>query len=126
LSETLWIAIITACATTIPNIVIAIINNKHFLKIKRIENYNEARQKVIFEFLENVGGCCGSAITMHQKQEYQKSLNKLLLYFPNINSSTLDKIYNSLFDSNISNKTAVLTPLIKELSIVLSDKSQTK
>lgn len=122
MSETIIVAIITACAASLPGIINTILNNKNSITLKKYENFNEQRQKVIFDFLESVGQCSGGGITAREQSNYQICLNKLLLYFPNINKDLLDKIYKSLFVSSTSDKLNAITPLIKELSTAIIEK----
>ncbi len=122
MSDTIWVAIITACATTIPQIIIAIINKNKEIKLKKFEYYNQNRLQVIFDFLDAVGEIYSKdGINLKEKANFQKSLHKLTLYFPKIDYKIFDKIYNSLSEWDVTSRHEALQPLIKELSKSIKD-----
>lgn len=121
MSDTIWVAIITACSSILPNIVITIINNKHSLKVKKYESYISSKQNVIFEFLTSVGKILDNTY-QDDLLNFQVSLNKLLLYYPELDRNLIDNIYKSLSDTNLTNKINAILPLIKQLSKSIRDK----
>lgn len=122
MSDTIIVAIITAVATTVPQIVISIINNKHQLKIKQYESKKVFYQSVVDEFIENVTACMNSngGLSNIQSINFYKSINRIQIYFPNINKKNIDKLSDVIY----SNKDTIihyLEPVIKELSKLLSE-----
>ena len=55
MSDTIWVAIITALATTIPQIIIAIINYYKDIKQKQLELFEQNRLNTVVEFLDTIG-----------------------------------------------------------------------
>jgi len=121
MSDTIWVAIITACASILPNIIITIINNKHSLKIKKYESYTISKQNAVFDFLTSVGKMFSGSYR-DEISDFQVSLNKLLLYYPDIDTTLIDNVYKSLNDTNLTNKRNTILPLIKELSKSIQNK----
>ena len=123
MSDTIWVAIITGCLTTIPQIILAISNNRKEIKIKQMENFKQKQLEVITDFLDSVGNIYSKdGMALGDKYKFQKSAQKLLLYFPNIDIKEFDKIFDSTKEWNTSKRFETLQPLIKELSKSIIDK----
>lgn len=123
MSETILVAIITACATTIPQLITCVSNNKREKELKRIEIYNSNLYSVVTEFLEVAGRLqLKSGICNKDKSDFCSAVNKLLLYFPNIDANIISKIFYSLSEDNVNTRQQAIQPLIKELSKSLSEK----
>ncbi|MBR1386279.1 MAG: hypothetical protein IJ568_05575 [Bacilli bacterium] len=123
MSDTIWVAIITGCLTTIPQIIITIINNRKEVKIKSIEKFKQDQLKVIIDFLDSVGGIYSNdGISLSKKSDFQKTSQKLLLYFPSIDINEFNKIFDSTKKWNTSERLKVLQPLLKQLSKSIQEK----
>lgn len=122
MSDTIWVAIITACATTIPQIINTVINKNKEIRLKKFEYYNQNRLNAIIDFLEASGSLyTKDGISTREKAIFDKSLNKLLLYFPNIDSKIISNIYDSLSQWNVEKRQEAIQPLIKQLSKSISE-----
>lgn len=122
MSDTIWVAIITACATTIPQIINAIINKNKEIRLKKFEYYNQNRLNAIIDFLEATGSLyTKDGISTGERAHFDKSLNKLLLYFPNTDSKIISNIYDSLSQWNVEKRQEAIQPLIKQLSKSISE-----
>lgn len=123
MSDTLLVAIITGVLTTVPQIIITIINNHKELKLKQIEFFKQKQLDVVVDFLNSVGDISNpDAITLKEKSNFQKSTNKLLLYFPTISKDTITTIYKSVNNWDVGERYEAIQPLIKELSKSIKDK----
>lgn len=123
MSDTIWVAIITALATTVPQIIIAIINYFKEIKQKQLEIFEQNRLNTIVEFLDVIGSTYSKeGLSLNEKYKFDKSINKLLLYFPNINSDEITKIFASTKEWDSAKRSDALKPLIKQLSKSISEK----
>lgn len=123
MSDTILVAIITALATTIPQIINSIISYHKDMKQKQLELFEKNRLSAIVEFLDTVGETYShNGLAQFEKYKFDKSLNKLLLYFPNINSEEITKIFNSTKEWDSVKRIDALKPLIKQLSKSISEK----
>lgn len=123
MSDTILVAIITALATTIPQIINSIISYHKDMKQKQLELFEKNRLSAIVEFLDTVGETYShNGLAQFKKYKFDKSLNKLLLYFPNINSEEITKIFNSTKEWDSVKRIDALKPLIKQLSKSISEK----
>lgn len=117
MSDTIWVAIITACASTIPQIVLAIIRNKEELKNKQLEINETAKRDALINFITSVTSCSQNIgnLTDYQISEYYKNLNILITYFPNVDKKKFENLSQMICGSNstINNK---LNSLVTELS----------
>ena len=122
MSDTIWIAIITACATTIPQIILAIISNKQTIKIKKLEYFELAKKNAIIDFIDAVGNCInsGSGLTIEIISNYYKHLNTLRVYFPDLDEKILEELTKKIYSNNNDIQTAI-KPILKELSKLLSE-----
>ncbi len=123
MTETIWVAIITALATTIPQLINTWISYHKNIKEKQLEMFEQNRLNAIVEFLDAVGGTYSrDGLSLGEKNNFDKSLNKLLLYFPNINEDDISKIFNSTKEWDSAKRFTALKPLIKQLSKSISEK----
>lgn len=118
MTETIWVAIITACATFIPTIVTIIVNNFFQLKFKRFELQQLSQDKAVLNYLEALGTCYGpdGNVSVSDAIQYQKSVNALLYYFPDLDTKLLDTAINSIRKTKPSDKMDFILPIIKKLS----------
>ena len=63
-----------------------------------------------------------TGIGLLEKYKFDKSLNKLLLYFPNIDNEEVTKISNSTKEWDSVKRLDALKPLINKLSKSISEK----
>ena len=92
MSDTILVAIITALATTVPQIINSIITYRKDIKQKQLEFFEKNRLNAIVEFLDTVGETYSrEGLSQIEKYKFDKSLNKLLLYFPNIDNEEVTK-----------------------------------
>ena len=123
MTDTIWVAIITACATTIPQIIIAIINKNKELKLIKIEHFEKYKLTAIADFLEVAGSLhINDGISCKERASFDKSVNNLLLYFPEIDSKIISDIYDSLSEWNVEKRQNTIQPLIKYLAKSIKEK----
>lgn len=74
------VAIILLLSSIISPIITAIINNRHELKLKKLDMFNEAKRTALNNFIN-----CGSDFIMTRNAadfcEYYKALSKLYIFF---------------------------------------------
>lgn len=118
MSETIWVAIITACATFIPAISTIVVNNYFQYKFKRFELQQLSQDKAVLNYLEALASCYGpdGSLKLGTAKEYQKALNVLLYYFPDLDLRLLNKAIYSITKSKPNEKMDYTLPIIKELS----------
>ena len=91
--------------------------------MKLQDTYNQNRLNAIIEFLDCTGNIYSQdGISLGEKGKFQKSLQKLLLYFPNIDSITFDEIFKSTKEWDTIKRLEAIQPLIKQLSISIKEK----
>lgn len=124
MSETVLIAIISACSAIIPSIASIILNNRYNLKLKKYEITTLQKQQIATEFLENVGKIItfDGMLSSGELGNFDKSCNKLLLYFPNIDLNLINKIRKILFQNNPEEKLKLVNELVKQLSKSIFEK----
>lgn len=98
---TITISIIIGLVATLPQIIVAFINNHYQIIIKENENYKLAKRNAIEEFIDTASQCCNSQLSLSQISSYEKSFNKLKLYIDNIDTKMFDKLKSSRNNSNI-------------------------
>lgn len=97
MSDTIWVAIITACSAIIPQIIITIIKNNQELKIKELEIYEQSKREALNNFIQAATEC-SLELTEPKKSQlnnFYKSVFTILAYFPEANDilSELDLEY---------------------------------
>lgn len=124
MNTTVLVALITGLSAIVPNIIITILNNRQQFKLQKFEIDEVAKRNAIIEFANSVSDCISDngSLSINNSIRYDKALNKLLFYFPNLNIETIQRLTDSLFDIDINSKQDVLRPLIKELSKELFEK----
>lgn len=122
MSDTIIVAIITAIVTTVPQIVVNIVNNKHQLKLKQYELRKTVYQKVIDEFIENVTNCMDDDVGLSAKQSinFYKSINKIQIYFPKLDKKLIDNLVQNIQKDDVTIE-ETLKPIVKELSKLLTE-----
>ena len=127
MDATIIVAIITLCSAIIPQTISTLLKNKHELALKKFETFNLAKQDAILNFASAIANCMGdgSGLTTKQVQEYFKSLYSLLVYFPQLDSSLIDSLTSSIYDSDRSIENFA-NPVIKQLSKLLVETNKIK
>lgn len=117
MSDTILVAIIASASAIIPQLINTYITYKRDVKLKLQDSYNQNRLNAIVDFLDSTGNIYSKdGITPIEKYNFQKSIQKLLLYFPDIDSKIFDSIYKSTSEWDTSKRLEALQPLIKQLS----------
>lgn len=123
MSDTILVAIIASASAIIPQLINTYINYKRDVKLKLQDTYNQNRLNAIIEFLDSTGSIYSKdGIALNKKYDFQKSMQKLLLYFPDIDSNVFEEILNSTKEWNISKRCEAVQPLIKQLSKSIKEK----
>lgn len=120
---TITFAVILSITSIISPIIVTKINNNHQLTIKRYENQELAKREAIIEFINATSECIAynGKLSGNEFKTFQKSANKLLLYFPDIDIKILDNIQEALMKPNVNTKNNDLRPLIIKLSKQLTE-----
>lgn len=123
MSETILVAIIASASAIIPQLINTYITYKKDIKLKYQDTYNQNQLNAITEFLDSTGSIYSKdGVSLQDKYKFQKSLQKLLLYFPNIDQKIIDEIYKSTEEWDPAKRIEVLMPLIKQLSRSIKEK----
>ncbi len=123
MSDTIWVAIIASASAIIPQLINTYITYKKDVKLKYQDSYNQNRLNAIVEFLDSTGSIfSANGISSREQYQFQKSSQKLLLYFPDINRKLIDEIYKSTEEWDPAKRIEVIMPLIKQLSKSIKEK----
>lgn len=114
---TLTLSIIIAVIALISPIITTLINNHHQTKLKKIDMYEEAKRKALSEFIDCAYDYLLNLNYVEQNIKYYSSLNKLFIYFSDIELTTFIPFENAC-KSNENYKVAVLelTKIVQLLS----------
>lgn len=96
---TLTLSIVIAVIALISPIITTVINNRHQLKIKKIDMYEESKRQALSEFIENAQEYLLNSDYEKPTIKYHSSLDKLFLYFSDIDLNTFIS-----FEKAIKNK----------------------
>lgn len=120
---TITFAVILGISAIISPIIVTVINNNHQLKLKRYENQELAKRQAIIDFINATANCYSfdGSLDLKSSTDFQKSCNKLLLYFPDIDIEILNEIRSSLHSTNINAKDKEIKQLIIKLSKQLTE-----
>lgn len=92
-------------------------NNRHQLALKKLDLYEEAKRKALSEFIEYAQDYLLNPHYVEQSVKYYASLDKLFIYFSNINLDTFIPFDVASKDTdNISKATIELTKIVQVLS----------
>ena len=114
--STITMSIIIGLVATLPQIIVAIINNHYQIIIKETENYKLAKRNAIEDFIDKASHCCNSQLSLSQISSYEKSFNTLKLYIDNLDIKLFDKLKNSRDNININAYYETLSEVITYLS----------
>ena len=95
-------AVVIGIIAFVSPIITAIINNCHQTKIKKLDMYEESKRKALNDFIDNAEDYLLNLHDINQTAKYYSSLNKLFIYFSDINlqlfvpfeKATKDKQYD--------------------------------
>ncbi len=117
------IAIILLLSSIISPIVVAIINNMHQTKMKRIEIFENNKTQALANFIENAQQVAYNPTDSETVLNYANSFNVLFLYFSNISLDTVSKfdqcrteIVKNDTPENFQKANRELTNIVQELS----------
>lgn len=113
---TITMSIIIGLVATLPQIIVALINNHYQIVIKENDNYRIAKRNAIENFINEASKCCSSQLTLEQVSTYEKSLNNLKLHIKDLDLELFDKLKNSRSDKNINNYYETLSEVTTYLS----------
>lgn len=109
------IAIVIGLSAVISPIIVSIINNHHNLKLSKLNMFNEARRTSLNEFIE----ATEEVIISHMETDlctYFSSLDKLFIYFDNIDLNMFSNLNNALKKNDDSKANRELTNIVQNLS----------
>lgn len=115
MSDTIWVAIITALSASIPTIILSIVNNHFQIRLKRFELEQIAKDNAVNNYLEHVSSCLLGA-GIGDIKEYQKAVHVLLYYFPDLDIELLNNAICNNKEEGIDKKLERVYPIIKQLS----------
>lgn len=110
------IASIIAVAAFLSPIVTCFLNNKHQLKIKKLDMYEKAKRDALNEFIECTEDYLLNLNFTEQNVKYYSSLNKLFIYFSNINIDTFKDFDTYCKNNDYSKATFELVKIVQLLS----------
>ncbi len=91
-------------------------NNKHQLELKKLDMYENAKRKALSEFIEYSEDYLLNNTYVEQNVKYYVSLNKLFLYFDNIDLKTFTSFEAATKKNDYSIATYELSKIVQELS----------
>lgn len=109
------IAIGVGLSAIISPIATAIINNKHQLKIKQIENYELSKRKALENYITASFNLSANKNT-DTEANFFVALNNLYLYFPEIDTISYDDLSSFPYSSGIEESSCLFQKVIKNLS----------
>lgn len=110
------VAIILLVSSIISPIIVTLINNRQQNKIKKIDIYEDAKRKALSEFIDCSNHFLQNKEYIDLRVKYYSSLNKLFIYFKNINLTTFMQ-FEILVDKSETRKAILeLSNIVHELS----------
>lgn len=109
------IAIVVGLSAVISPIIVAIINNKYNSNLSKLNMFNEAKRNSLNEFIE----ATEEVIISHMETDlcnYFSSLDKLFIYFDNIDLHMFSLLNDALKKNDDSKANRELTNIVQELS----------
>lgn len=91
-------------------------NNKHQLELKKLDIYEDAKRKALIEFIECADDYILNNEFIEQNVKYHASLDKLFIYFSNINTGTFVNFEYYVKDNDSSMASSELAKIVQELS----------
>lgn len=94
---TVTFSVLLALSTVLANVVSTLLNNKHQIKIKKLEMYELQKREVLQNFINSTIECYKNNNDWRQNKEFMKYLFTMQLYFKSANSEFIQTL-NSLMD----------------------------
>ena len=91
-------------------------NNKHQLKLKKLDLYEASKRKALADFIDCAEDYLLNLHYVNQNVKYYASMNKLFLYFSNIDLSLFVPFDKACKDENITLATVELSKISQVLS----------
>ncbi len=91
-------------------------NNKHQLSLKKLDIYEKEKRKALTEFIECSEDYLLNSIYVEQTVKYYSSVNKLFIYFSNINPTNFSNFENAVKSNNITSASTELSIIVQMLS----------
>lgn len=115
MSDTVLVAIITACATAVPTTISLLFNLLGEYGIKKWKLNKTSKRNAVKEYLDILGNSSVAA-SERDISKYQAASLNLLYYYPELDVSLLHNAINGYTEKRIDSKLNAALPLIKELS----------
>lgn len=91
-------------------------NNKHQLKLKKLDLYEASKRKALADFIDSAEDYLLNLHYVEQNVKYYASMNKLFLYFYNIDLSMFIPFEKACKEENIPIATVELSKMSQALS----------
>ncbi len=113
---TITMSIIIGLVATLPQIIVALINNIFQYKTKKLDTYKISKRTAIKDFIDCASEYCESVANYETLFKYHKSLNNLKLYIDDLNLKFVDNLNSARTNNNIDQYYKVLDETITYLS----------
>lgn len=111
------VAVILFISSIVSPIITTLINNYHQLKIKKLNMYEKAKRDALSNFVESAQDYLLNFHSVEQSIKYYSSINKLFIYFSDIDLSTFIPFEIASKESENYNKaTYELSKIVQLLS----------
>lgn len=110
------VAVILLVSSVISPWLVNVENNKHQLKIKKLDMYEEAKRKTLSNFIECAQDYLLNLNYIEQSIKYYSSLNRLFIYFTDIDLTTFIPFENAIKNNNYKVSTLELSKIVQVLS----------
>lgn len=110
------VAVILLVSSVISPWLVNVENNKHQLKIKKLDMYEEAKRKTLSNFIECAQDYLLNLNYIEQSIKYYSSLNSLFIYFTDIDLTTFIPFENAIKNNNYKVSTLELSKIVQVLS----------
>lgn len=95
-------------------------NNKHQLKLKKLDLYEASKRKALADFIDSAEDYLLNLHIIEQNVKYYASMNKLFLYFSNLDLALFVPFEKACKEENISVATVELSKISQALSKQIS------
>lgn len=95
-------------------------NNKHQLSLKKLDLYEASKRKALADFIDSAEDYLLNLHYVEQNVKYYASMNKLFLYFSNLDLSMFVSFDKACKEENISVATVELSKISQVLSKQIS------
>lgn len=108
------IAVCVGLSAVISPVATAIINNKHQLKLKELELFEQSKRVSLINFIEAVENCRGD-YTYNKLNRYYTCLNNLYLYFE-LYDNSVQVLTDVIISKDTNNFQSTLNQFVRKLS----------